>query len=238
MAPKRLLIISILMVFFFGACSPAAEISSQPSETPLPSVQTAVSTELPLPSATSAHLTTPEETYTSTPLPAETPVPSPTTLVYPENGMKGWVTYTNQGYGFSFQYPADWRLEEAGGTLQGHAAWLYPATTDKARLQIAYKDASDDMPLGQTGLGSGELIDWGAVSFAGEALRRQVLVSDKKDMTVLYLSSNNQSLIQQGNLVFNFSLNYLGSWTDSEALSNNVETISDLVIASIQISNN
>jgi inhibitor of cysteine peptidase len=158
---------------------------------------------------------------------------TPTTVVNPPNGWKGWQVYTNLEYGFSFQYPPEWRLEEVKGddqTLSGHAVQLFPNNHPEALMQVAFKHASEDMPLGQTGLAQGELISWGKVLWMGKELTRQVLVFEGRHLTVLYTSPDG---LQAGDVVFNFSLNYLGSGSDAAGLTEDVEAGCDAIVASV-----
>jgi inhibitor of cysteine peptidase len=165
--------------------------------------------------------------------------PQPTTLgqpalvVYPPAGMKGWLTYSDPTYGFSFQYPPEWKLEPARGTMIGHAVWLTPNTTSLARLQIAYKRAGDQAQIGRTGLGSGDVVQLGQVLFLGKAIDREVLVFAGKDMTVRYTCSG---CMQRGDLIFGFDLDYLGNWADPTALPDDVLANADWIVASVQLS--
>jgi inhibitor of cysteine peptidase len=158
---------------------------------------------------------------------------TPTMVVNPTNGWKGWQVYTNLEYGFSFQYPPEWRLEEVTGddkTLSGHAVQLFPDNSPDALMQVAFKHANEDMLLGQTGLAQGELIAWGKVLFMGQELTRRVLVFDGKHLTVLYTSPD---ALQVGDVVFNFSLNILVIGPDAAGLTEDVEFGSDAIVASV-----
>ncbi|HVN54531.1 MAG TPA: protease inhibitor I42 family protein [Anaerolineaceae bacterium] len=164
----------------------------------------------------------------------EPPAPNPAQAVvtYPLDGMKGWTTYIDQDYGFSLQYPPEWKLEEAQGILEGHAIWLIPNTTRLARLQVAFRRANEDIQLSRSGLGSGELVPAGKVLFLGEEIQRQVLVFEGKHMTVMYTCPG---CMQRGDLVYDFDLDYLGNWNDPAALPEEVEVDADLIIASVQL---
>jgi len=166
------------------------------------------------------------------PQPEPQPTATPSTVIYPSNGMKGWLTYTNDNYGFTFQYPPDWKIIPATGTMSGHAVWLTPGSTDNVLLQVAFKQASDDAQIGRTGVGSGELVKQGKVLLEGKEIDRQVLVSDGKHMTVMYTCPD---CMQRGDLVFTFDLDYRGNWSDASALPVDVETQADLIVASLKI---
>ncbi len=173
----------------------------------------------------------------STPQPALLPTstpdtrPTPTTVAYPAGGMKGWLTYTNADYGFSFQYPPEWKLQPGYGTLTGHAVLLKPEKVN-AQLVVAFKNSAEDAQIGRTGVGSGELLPRGIVLLAGKEINRTVLVFDGKDMTVLYSCTG---CMLRGKLQFNFDLDYLGNWTDPTALTASVEAQADLVVASVTV---
>lgn len=158
---------------------------------------------------------------------------TPATVVYPANGMKGWLTYTNEKYGFNFQYPPDWTLEKGKGTMASYAVLLHPGAMDNVQMQVAFKKASDDAQIGRTGVGSGELVTLGKVTFIEKEINREVLVFDGKHMTVMYIC---QGCMQRGDLVFGFDLDYLGNWTDQAGLPESVQTQADLVVASVKLS--
>lgn len=156
---------------------------------------------------------------------------TPTEVVY-----EGWQEYINPAYGFKFQYPLGWTLEEIPNpvhTLYGHAVWLYPPNNADVRMQIAFRYLEEDVQLMRTGVGSGELVERGSVLFLGSQLPRHVLVLDDKDMTILYGSGE----IQRGDLGFMFFLDYLGSPMDASTLTDAIEADADAIIASLQLVN-
>ena len=157
--------------------------------------------------------------------------PTPVTVVFPAAGMQGWLTYTNASYGFSLQYPPEWRLEPGYGTMTGHAVLLTPNNAN-ALLVAAFKRTDEDAQIGRTGLGGGDLELRGKVMFLGKEIDRQVLVSDGKDMTVLYCCTN---CMVRGDLQFDFGLDYRGNWSDPTALPADIERQADLVVASVKL---
>jgi hypothetical protein len=165
------------------------------------------------------------------PAPTMIPQPIPTTVVFPPTGMKGWKTYTNTTYGFSFQYPPEWTIQEGKGTMIGHALLLTPNTTSNAQLQIAFKLASDTAQIGRTGVGSGEMVVLGKVDFMGKEIDRLVLVSENKQMTVMYTCTG---CMQRGNVIYGFDLDYLGNWSDPTGLPENIRAMADLIVASVK----
>ncbi len=166
-----------------------------------------------------------------------TPQASPTTVVHPANGWKGWQTYTNTSFGFTFQYPPELKLAETFNSakspnpLNGHAVWLTWDADSDALLQIAFKRTSEDIVIQRSGLGSGDLIAWGKVLFLGAEIQRNVLVAQGRHMTVMYTGPG---AIQRGDLVFTFNLDYRGSDRQG-GLSDGVENNADAIVASFQL---
>lgn len=168
---------------------------------------------------------------------APTPQATPTTVVHPANGWKGWQTYTNASYGFTFQYPAEWKLEETRNsakspdTLNGHAVWLVPDANHDVLLQIAFKRSGEDIVIQRSGLGAGDLIAWGKVLFLGAEIQRNVLVAQGQHVTVMYTGPG---AIQRGDLIFTINLDYQGA--DRQAgLSDANEANADAIVASFQL---
>jgi hypothetical protein len=227
------LLLAVLLLTLYGCAVSQANQLPDPSTTPAATARLA---DTPVPSATLQ----PQPTFTSEPPAAPTTAATPTTVVHPQNGWKGWQVYTNPDYGFTFQYPPGWRLEEPSSpkgesTLKGHAVWLVPDTTADARMQVAFKRSSEDIPLGRTGLGSGELVPWGKVVLLGIELEKQVLVLEGKHMTIMYRYPAGAN---PGNLVFNIDVDYLGEWTGATALTDGVEANADEIVASIALTSN
>ncbi len=111
----------------------------------------------------------------------------------PEN-----ASYTNQEYGFTFDFPETWELTEGD-----HGVVLHKGNN---RLGINFRrsDESDVNPyFGRTGIGAGDFIYAGKVSFMGQVIPVQVLLMDKKSKAVFY---NGTSLIESDGLVFMIAL--------------------------------
>ncbi|HVN53865.1 MAG TPA: protease inhibitor I42 family protein [Anaerolineaceae bacterium] len=156
---------------------------------------------------------------------------TPTSVAYPAGGIKGWLTYTSTDYGFSFQYPPEWKIEPGSGTMTGHALLLKPDNLN-AQFVVAFKHSDEDAQIGRTGVGNGELLPRGMVLLDGREINRTVLVFNSKDMTVLYSCTG---CMVRGKVQFNFDLDYLGNWTDPTALTASVEAQADLIVASIRM---
>lgn len=175
-------------------------------------------------------------TITPTPLPTDTPPPNtPIATAAPPQGYEDWLAFTNATYGFSLRYPPDWTLEEnqnPASTLQGHALTLKPQQAPLVALHVSFKRSDEDLLITRTGLGAGELVTRGAVSFLGQEIVRQVLVAAEKDMTVLYGPGGE---ILRGELVFALGLDYAGLPTDAAALSSNIQAVADMIVASFEL---
>lgn len=159
--------------------------------------------------------------------------PTPTTVVFPAAGMTSWLTYSNQSYGFSFHYPADWKLSEGKGTMTGHAVLLTPASSSNISLRIAFKRTGEEAQIGRTGMGSGDLLQMGKVMVIGKEINRQVLIVQGKHMTVSYYCAD---CMVRGELEFRFDLDYGGSASDASALPAVIEAQADLIVASVKLS--
>lgn len=200
--------------YFRGECQPGTSVV-----TPRPMVS---------PTPTSASLT-------ATPVSASTPEP---TVLPPLVIDESWATYTNDKYGFSFRYPADWKLKEITGsvdTMSGHAVHLLHPTDPAVRLIIAFKRAAEDQRITPTGMGGGELISRGSVSLDGQQVERIVRVELGKDMAVYY--GWPRSAVTGGDLDFWLALDCACSAGDPAAtgLVPEVEQIADAVIQSITV---
>ncbi len=189
-----------------------------------------------------ASLVTPSPMVSPTFVPASpTPVPTATparTLLPPLVIDDTWATYTNDRYGFSFRYPADWKLKEITGsvdTMSGHAVHLLHPTDPTVRLIIAFKRADEDRPITPTGMGGGELVTRGGVSLLGQEVERIVRFEMGKDMAVYY--GWPRSATTGGDLVFWLALDCMCSAGDPAAtgLTPEVEQIVDAVVESITI---
>jgi hypothetical protein len=181
------------------------------------------------PTATLAPTAMPVPTATSAPIPTSRPP-----LVIDDT----WATYTNEKYGFSFRYPANWILKEITGpdnTMSGHAVHLLHPTDPAVRLIIAFKHADEDQRIAPTGMGGGELVSRGGVSLLGQEVKRLVRVELGKDMAVYY--DWPRSATTGGSLVFWLALDCVCAAGDpaSAGLTPEVEQIADAVVESIEV---
>jgi hypothetical protein len=149
-----------------------------------------------------------------------------------------WATYTNDKYGFSFRYPADWKLKEITGsvdTMSGHAVHLLHPTDPTMRMIIAFKRADEDRRISPTGMGDGELVSRGSVSLLGQDVERIARVVLGKNLAVYY--GWPRSATTGGDLVFWLALDCACSAGDPAVagLTPEVEQIADAIVESIEV---
>lgn len=168
-------------------------------------------------------------TPTARPTDVPRPTPTPSSDVY-----KDWLKYTHVAYGFSFRHPPDWTVQEVQGqhTMSGHAIWLTPRATPLVRMQVAFKRADESVSILRTGVGAGDIVQRGSVTFLDQPINREVLVLGGKDLSVLYAGAGE---IRRGDLVFSLGLDYRGLPTDPSALSQDVKAIADRIVASFDL---
>jgi hypothetical protein len=92
-------------------------------------------------------------------------------------GTAGMARYVNEDYGFTFQFPATWTLEEAGEQM-------VMLTQGGLRLAIAFQAPGSDPPR-QGGLPAGELKTVGTMVFMGEEIDKQAVVHQGKVKVLL-----------------------------------------------------
>jgi hypothetical protein len=166
-----------------------------------------------------------------------TAAPTPTALP-PLMIDDTWATYTNAKYGFSFRYPADWKLKEITGsvdTMSGHAVHLLHPTDPAVKMFIAFKHVDEDQRIAPTGIGDGELVSRGSVSLLGQQVERIARVALEKDLAVYY--GWPRSTATGNDLVFWLALDCACSPADPSAtgLTPEVEQIADAVVESIVV---
>jgi hypothetical protein len=186
----------------------------------------------PIPQPTNTLAPTPQPINTLTPTPQPTRTPTP--ISFPSDVYKGWLKYTNAKYKFSVRYPSDWSYKEIQGavnTMSGHAVYFEPRSASLVRLVVGFKSATEDRQITRTGVGSGDIVQRGSIAFLGQPISRDILVSNGIDFAILYQGSGE---IRRGNLVFALSLDYRGNPTDKSALTPQVESTADKIIASFE----
>lgn len=177
----------------------------------------------------------PRLTPSPTPSPTDTPHPSPLStpaqmpgVIAPSMRYKGWNQYTNSVYDFSFSFPPDWTLEEAG-----HFVHLRYQTL---ALSIGFKRSSENIHIVRTGVAAGDLVTKGSISFLGTCqLSRDVLVYEGKEKALLY---NSAGEIKVGDLIFTLSLDFFVQRDYSAlGLGSDVQAQADKIVESFQLTN-
>lgn len=93
--------------------------------------------------------------------------------------LPGRKTYTNEDYGFAFDYPETWALTEAD-----HEVVLQKGTI---RLGINFRRANEQIDhFGRTGMGAGDFIYAGKVSLMNQVIPAEALLFEKKTKAVFY----------------------------------------------------
>lgn len=89
------------------------------------------------------------------------------------------LTYTNETYGFTFNYPETWALTE-----EDHGVLLQRGTN---QLRINFRWSEEDVPdFGPTGLGAGDLLFRDKISFLDQIIPAEFLSYEGKVKAVLY----------------------------------------------------
>jgi hypothetical protein len=106
------------------------------------------------------------------------------------------TSYTNNDYGFAFDYPETWTLTE-----QDHGVVLQKGTN---RLGISFRWADEKVDgFGRTGMGAGDFIYAGKVNFLNQVIPVETLLFEKKSKAVFY---GEDGMVQVGDLVFMIAL--------------------------------
>jgi hypothetical protein len=152
---------------------------------------------------------------------AATPTAQPTAIA-----EEPLITYTNAQYGFSFQYPSDWVIQDQGT----HFVRLGQGPLS---LYIGYMALYESVDIwSRTGLPAGDFETRGTVSFLGQELTREVLVYEGVDRVVFYNGPN--SRIDVGDMVFSIYLDDV-SGEGSAALGVDLHTAADGILHSFAL---
>lgn len=126
--------------------------------------------------------------------------PTPTPIIQPDASRPGWMTYHNTAYGFSFQYPSTWELDESWGELPNYIL----LKGNQGTLMIGYRRAIQQARIQRTGTGAGDFVPAGSIVFLDKTLERDLLVYGGKVKEVFYRGDCEFGV---GNLVFTLGLN-------------------------------
>ncbi|MDX1438037.1 MAG: C39 family peptidase, partial [Anaerolineales bacterium] len=96
--------------------------------------------------------------------------------------------YLNEDYRFTFEIPQGWALEEgAFDELANSIPYIY-LTKDTYRITVHYKTVFEDVRIGPSGLGQGELAQTDAVPILDRETAGYRLESEGKTKMVLYMA--------------------------------------------------
>jgi hypothetical protein len=126
--------------------------------------------------------------------------PTPTPIIQPDPSRQGWMSYHNTAYGFSFQYPSTWKLDEGVGDLPNFIL----IKGEKGVLMIGFRRATQQAGIQRTGTGAGDFVRAGSIQFLGKTLHRDLLVYGGKVKEVFY---QGDCEFRVGDLVFTLGLN-------------------------------
>ncbi len=150
----------------------------------------------------------------------------PTTIALDgdSTGLPEWRTYTNLGYGFSFQFPPRWDLMDGRNFIR--------LSRGSMSLVVGFRHVTEDPNVCcRDLLPEGEVIEAGTVACAGESVSKALLSCDGRTKAVLYEGTRE---IAVDDLRFLF---YLEDFTvDHEGANISDEVIEevDAVVASLE----
>lgn len=186
---------------------------------------------------TAAPTAQPTHTGTSSPTPQQTLLflpecdPSADGAVVPTpdetDTIPGWVRYANPTNGFSFRYPPDWTIVEGP-----HYLCLNHPSALEARLVVGFKRAGENLTIQRSGVGAGDIVKVGSVTFLGQEVSREVVVFQGKDKAVLY---NNGTEIHVGDLVFTLNLDDFRMDYEAVDLPEDVQDVVDEIVESFTL---
>lgn len=231
---RRRWLLAAALVLLVG-CRPAAATVAPPA------APTAIAEALATPPPTGTlppTVVSPPPTALPTTAPTATPTDAPPTIepsptAVPESTFEGWGEYRNETYGFAFRYPPGWVVEEdtPPSTMVGHGLWVRDPALPEAGVRVGWRRVGEDQQITPTGLAGGDIVPRGSTLLLGEALRRDVLVAQGKDVEVLY---GGTGAVRRGDLEFFLRL-HCGCPPDGEtALSTEAQATADEIVASFR----
>jgi len=155
--------------------------------------------------------------------------PTPTSIIQPDPTRQGWMTYHNTAYGFSFQYPSTWELDNSMGDLPN----FIQLKGETGTLMIGYRRATQQARIQRTGTGAGDFVPAGSIQFLGKTLERDLLVYGGKVKEVFYQGDSEFSV---GDMVFTLGLNNnAGSKYEDADIPLDVQKEADQILESFQL---
>lgn len=140
-----------------------------------------------------------------------------------------WKHYAQPGYGFSVDFPSDWRLG-----LVEHFLCLKPAADPGVVLVIGFRARAETTIIYRTGVGAGDLVTRGTVVILGQEVTRDVLVYQGQDKSVFYSLTE----IQAPPLVVAISLDFYDARNYREpavGLPAALQPTADQIVASLAL---
>lgn len=154
--------------------------------------------------------------------------PTPAARIQPDTPVAGWNTYADPGYGFSFQYPADWKISDSSQPPN----YLRVSGEDTA-LTIGYRRLNQQANIQRTGVGSGDFVRAGSIKFLGKLLQRDLLVYGDKVKEVFY---NGDSEFSAGGLIFTLGVASEGNGRYEDIdIPQDVQEIMDRIVQSFKL---
>jgi hypothetical protein len=132
-------------------------------------------------------------------------------------------SYTNDFYGFKFDYPEIWTLTE-----DDHRVVLKKGTN---RLGIFYRWVNEDVRSERTGVGAGDFIYSGKIYFMGQIIPAEVLLFELKSKAVFY---GGTSLIERDDLAFTIALEDWETRYEDVDLSEEIMTEAKSIVESFE----
>jgi putative hemolysin len=114
--------------------------------------------------------------------------------------------YINEGYGFSFDPPSDWSVEEKHVSSDEVTGDYLVFRRPGYQLFVGYQWATEAPRPFRTGMPQGDFVDGGSASLLGQPVPRRILVWDGKNKVVAY-----NGRIKVGDLILVMYLDAVGT---------------------------
>lgn len=163
----------------------------------------------------------------------------PTPLPVDPADYAGWSTYTHPDFGFSFQFPKDWTVDEtiSDGLLSGHMLMIHPKDDSmKQYIRMTFRRQGQDVLLWPSGAGEGEFVSQGTLEIAGAPARRIILVCPSGFVDSIWYHGDSDTHIQRGDL--EFGLIFGASEIHCQAgyiVEGTVQQLGETIIASLTV---
>lgn len=132
--------------------------------------------------------------------------------------------YTNELYGFSFDYPSSWTIVE----LPNLVSLVYKGTD--IALYIGFRRSGEDVDLQQYARAAGDFVSRGTLVFLGDAIEKEALVYQGVDKQIHY---NETEEINRGDLFFTLAVES-NSNNEEAVIPGEVQAAADEILASFE----